>query len=198
METFSAYLAFFAENSPVPMNSPHKGQWRGALVFSLICVWLNSWLNNREVGDLRRHRGHYDVNVMSGSRCVIQWQNITYENNNEETFISSHYFILCWVIVNWKLKNKLQLNSNQNTNIFFRKRLFEKVLCAMAAILPTSICLNSRTSRWLSAVLKYLQCVSSGDTTINIIIIIIIIMYARGCWVHSLSEMWHLWLLCYA
>ena len=40
-------------------------QWRGALMFSLICVWINGWVNNREAGDLRRHRGHYDVNVMS-------------------------------------------------------------------------------------------------------------------------------------
>ena len=24
------------------------------------------WVNNREAGDLRRHRGHYDVNVMRG------------------------------------------------------------------------------------------------------------------------------------
>ena len=47
-----------------PMNSPHKGQWRGALMFSLICDWINDWVNNREAGDLRRHRGHYDVIVM--------------------------------------------------------------------------------------------------------------------------------------
>ena len=31
-----------------PVNSPHKGQWRGALMFSLICVWINDWVNNRE------------------------------------------------------------------------------------------------------------------------------------------------------
>ena len=42
----------------------HKGQWRGALMFSLICAWINDWVNKREAGDLRRHRGHYDVNVM--------------------------------------------------------------------------------------------------------------------------------------
>ena len=64
METFSALLALCAGNSPVPVNSPHKGQWRGALMFSLICAWINRWVNNREAGDLRRHRGHYDVNVM--------------------------------------------------------------------------------------------------------------------------------------
>ena len=33
-------------------------------MFSLICVWINGWVNNREAGDLRRHRGHYDVIVM--------------------------------------------------------------------------------------------------------------------------------------
>ena len=54
----------FMMTSPVPVNSPHKGQWRGALMFSLICVWINGWVNNREAGDLRHHRGHYDVSVM--------------------------------------------------------------------------------------------------------------------------------------
>ena len=64
METFSALLAICVGNSPVPVNSPHKGQWGEALMFSLICVWINGWVNNREVGDLRRHRAHYDVIVM--------------------------------------------------------------------------------------------------------------------------------------
>ena len=47
-----------------PVNSPHKGQWRGALMFSLICAWINGWVNNREAGDLRRHRAYCDVTVM--------------------------------------------------------------------------------------------------------------------------------------
>ena len=62
METFSALLALCARNSPVTGESPHKGQWRGALMFSLICA--NDWVNNGEAGDLRRHRSHYDVTVM--------------------------------------------------------------------------------------------------------------------------------------
>ena len=65
METFSALLALCVGNSPVPVNSPHKGQWRGALMFSLISARINNWVNNREAGDLRRHRGHYEVSVMS-------------------------------------------------------------------------------------------------------------------------------------
>ena len=47
-----------------PVNSPHKGQWRGALMFSLICARINGWVNTREAGDLRRYRPHYDVIVM--------------------------------------------------------------------------------------------------------------------------------------
>ena len=47
-----------------PVNSPHKGQWRGALMLSLICVWINDWVNNREAGDLRRYCAHSDVIVM--------------------------------------------------------------------------------------------------------------------------------------
>ena len=51
-------------SSPLPVNSPHKGQWRGALMFSLICARMNDWVNNREAGELRCHHGHYDVSVM--------------------------------------------------------------------------------------------------------------------------------------
>ena len=47
-----------------PVNSPQKGQWRGVLMFSLICVWINGWVNNRDAGDFIRHRVHYDVIVM--------------------------------------------------------------------------------------------------------------------------------------
>ena len=73
MEIFSALLALCAGNSPVPVNSPHKGQWRGALMFSLIYAWINDWVNNREAGDLRRHRCHYDVIVMSTIQLKIWW-----------------------------------------------------------------------------------------------------------------------------
>ena len=35
-----------------------------ALMFSLICVWINSWVNNREAGDLRCHHAHHNVIVI--------------------------------------------------------------------------------------------------------------------------------------
>ena len=54
------------------MNSPHKGQWRGASIF-LCCVWINRWINNREAGDLTRYRAHYDVTVMWPRIPITKW-----------------------------------------------------------------------------------------------------------------------------
>ena len=70
METFSALLPLCAGNSqitgdpppPPPPPHTHKGQWRGASMFSLICAWINGWVN--KAGELRRRRSHYDATVM--------------------------------------------------------------------------------------------------------------------------------------
>ena len=61
IDTFSALLAICAGNSQSLVISLHKGQWCGALMFSLIYVWINGWVNNGEAGDLRCHRAHYSV-----------------------------------------------------------------------------------------------------------------------------------------
>ena len=63
-KNFPRYWPFVRGIHRSMVNSPHKGQWRGALMFSLICVWINGWVNIREAGDLRRVRAHYDVTVM--------------------------------------------------------------------------------------------------------------------------------------
>ena len=61
---FSALLAICVGNSPVTAEFPtQKGQWRGALIFSLISAWINCWENNREAGDLRRRHAPFDVTV---------------------------------------------------------------------------------------------------------------------------------------
>ena len=62
---FPRYWPFVRGIHRSPVNSPHKGQWRGALMFSLIYVWINGWVNNNEAGDLMRYRAHYDVIVMN-------------------------------------------------------------------------------------------------------------------------------------
>ena len=64
------------------MNGPHKGRWREDLMFSLICDWIYIWVNNREAGDSRRHRAHYDVIVMGFMNlwkaiqlsCILSYQ----------------------------------------------------------------------------------------------------------------------------
>ena len=70
METFPALLALCVGIHRSPVNSPHKGQWGGALIFSLTCAWTNGSVNNRDVGDLRRHRAHYGVIVY---RFIYHW-----------------------------------------------------------------------------------------------------------------------------
>ena len=61
---FPRYWPFVRGIHRSPVNSPHKGQWRGALMFSLIYARINGWVNKLEAGDLRRYHAHYDVIVM--------------------------------------------------------------------------------------------------------------------------------------
>ena len=73
---FPRYWPFVRGTHRSPVNSPHKGQWRRALMFSLICALVNDWVNNGEAGDLRSHRTHYDV--------------IVWVNNSEAGDLRSH------------------------------------------------------------------------------------------------------------
>ena len=77
---FPRYWSFVRGIHRSPLNSPHKGQWRGALMFSLIWGWISDWVNNRKAGDLRRHRAHYDV------------------TGNESYAHCSGFVMLCWGI----------------------------------------------------------------------------------------------------
>ena len=61
---FPRYWSFVRGLHRSPVNSPHKGQWRGTLIFPLICTWINGRVNNREAGDLSRNHVHYDVTAM--------------------------------------------------------------------------------------------------------------------------------------
>ena len=91
MEAFSASLVLCVGNSPVTVNSPYKGQWRGALVFSLICTWISGRVNNREAGDLRRRRAHYDVIVMLYAICRASCGNLSNTTITQRAHICTHY-----------------------------------------------------------------------------------------------------------
>ena len=117
METFSALLAICAGNSPVPVNSPHKGRWRGALMFSLICVCINGWINNREAGDLRRHRGHYDVNVMT-TYTPKQSYRLWWGAADQCTMSHGTYIhIMIWGILNYTIKMYIWNQTGKNSII---------------------------------------------------------------------------------
>ena len=84
---FPRYWPFVRGIHRSPVNSPHKGQWRGALIFSLICAWINGWVNNGAAGNLRRYRVHSGVTVM-------EWRNqIVYKR-----FFARNYL---WRSVSW-------------------------------------------------------------------------------------------------
>ena len=74
---FLRHWPFVRVTQPSPVDSPHKGQWRGTLMFSVICAWTNDWANNRDTGDLRRHCAHHDVTIISKPLC--RWDRYTLE-----------------------------------------------------------------------------------------------------------------------
>ena len=104
MEIFPPYWPFVREIHRAPVNSPHTGQRRGALMFYLICTWINGWVNNREAADLRRHRAHYDVIVMVArqiSWMLMIWHRM--ETMYQQTLYppSPEYFRLCMGGINF-------------------------------------------------------------------------------------------------
>ena len=94
---FPRYWPFVRGIHRSPVNSPHKGQRRGVLMFSFICASVNGWVNNREAGDLRRHRAHYDVTVMIITLRDNLWWHF---NQNSTIFIEEN---LCTNTCKWPL-----------------------------------------------------------------------------------------------
>ena len=111
---FPRYWPFVWGIHRSPVNSPHKGQWRRAFMFSLICAWINGWVNNGEADDLRRYRAHYDVTVMEHGQhnrsqyivcgksvCKGTWQNrkqhLRRENkaNEKKYWYPTRYYDIC-------------------------------------------------------------------------------------------------------
>ena len=85
------------------MNCPLEGQWRGALMFSLFRAWINGWVNNREAGDMRRHRAHYDVTVMIKQISFVKMADMRYRSimlstHAPKTFMGAHTHKLVYSI----------------------------------------------------------------------------------------------------
>ena len=80
---FPCYRPFVRGIHRSAINSPHIGQWRGALMFPLICAWINAWASNRIVRLViwECHRAHYDVIVMTHKSSTwhgVFWINVSH------------------------------------------------------------------------------------------------------------------------
>ena len=99
---FRRYWPFGRGNHRSPMDSPHKCQWRGALMFSLI--WMNGWVNNRDAGDLRRHCAYYYATVMQNAKSYKTW---TVNNHkNADCAFSTLSHSLVWNLGHCRTDNK--------------------------------------------------------------------------------------------
>ena len=128
METFSALFDLYAGKSPV--NSPHKGQWPAALVFSLICARINDWVNNREAGDLRRHRTLYDVTVVRYSTIDggMMLAEIVLLLISKELFVRRHLSALALV---HKFMKRRGLNCRQCRDLAYNPRQLRRRSCSI-------------------------------------------------------------------
>ena len=97
---FPRYWPFVWGIHRSPVNSPHKGQWRGALMFSLICAWTNSCTNYGDAGDLRRYRAYYVtvMNILPYTTAHLSLISCTEDNSNRLYRLSN----LQYVITQWK------------------------------------------------------------------------------------------------
>ena len=82
LQKYVAHIIMAQYHDDIMMDSPQKGQWRRALMFSLICTWTDSWVNNRDTGDFKRLRAHYDVTVMINTPLsrVHPWDVFSYKS----------------------------------------------------------------------------------------------------------------------
>ena len=98
---FPRYWPFVRGIHRSTVNFPHKGQWRGALMFSLICVWINGWVNNREAGDLRRYRVRCDVIVMPQLELAVGNVKCNVFTHESSSFQSAFWLTVKYIKDNW-------------------------------------------------------------------------------------------------
>ena len=107
------------------IHRSHKGQWRGALMLSLICAWINGWVNNRETGDLRRHRAHYDVIVMM-THGNIHWKPGSCDDNlryPKRKRLAAWQLLVFSVLVSCGLKLWLNMDTCINPSVIKTPRV---------------------------------------------------------------------------
>ena len=75
--------------TPVPTTARTSKLMVRAFLFSLICAWINGWVNNSEVSDFRRNHTHYDVIVM----MCMAFLDVLYAQNERD--LDASYCFWC-------------------------------------------------------------------------------------------------------
>ena len=71
-------------------------------MFSLVCAWINSWVNNREACDFRRHRAYYDVIVMECDSLCMEFTCMIHSG------LQSHTVLIIWSPATWYIPKKTE------------------------------------------------------------------------------------------
>ena len=74
------------------MNSPHKGQWRGALMFSLICAWMDGWVKKNMWGWWFETPSHPSWRSHSNDVTIV------YQEHPYQAKYNSSHIILCIIL----------------------------------------------------------------------------------------------------
>ena len=116
---FPRYRPFVWGIHRSPVNSLHKGQWHGALMLSLIYVWINDWVNNHEADDLRCYRAHYDVSVMSPNKeNIAMIQFFFVQSCLPHSLKPWHVFLLAAQFMMFLQISQQNMMTSSNGNIF--------------------------------------------------------------------------------
>ena len=126
---------------PVIGGFPSQRRVTWSLIFSLVCASTNGWSNNRDAGELRRHRAHYEASVM-----VLTW----------------HYLRRG----NWKVKSWIVLTSDPLHNLAdLHKTLqhtterFVGVLQGCVQCMSVRLCRESPVTRWANKIHPLTHCI---------------------------------------
>ena len=147
-----------------------KGQWRGALMFSLICTWINDWVNSREAGDMRRHRGHYDVSVMNAESIFMSWCH--------DVFVISVSLFISLLIRIWYIKQSVYFGGLLVRNALaperFQKYNFQNI--SLCRIVTSALAAKLLSCEWHGTPLMVSQCRPSSMSPYGV---------TRPQWVYS-------------
>ena len=126
METFFASLARTKRGIHWQrVNSPHKGQWRGALMFSFICAWIYSWVNNSEDVDLRRHLCLWMISFIHTKKYIMRLRDAYIRRWIGCRIMVCCLFLYlnqCYLFIRATAAEKFQKHSKNNSNIFSHEK----------------------------------------------------------------------------